>query len=79
MRLAGRLVVLRAVLATRRADRDRRGTLTAQLSGYSTPAQRTHLLALLERYPDDATEELRRILNRRARGGPWDRWTPGRP
>jgi len=48
------------------ADRKRRSALERELAGYSTPAQRRDLEATLDRYPDDATDELRRILARQA-------------
>jgi hypothetical protein len=44
------------------ADRKRRSELERELAGYSTPAQRWDLEAILDRYPDDITYELRDIL-----------------
>ena len=37
-----------------------------ELAGYSTPAQRCDVEAMLDRYPDDMTNELRDILARQA-------------
>jgi hypothetical protein len=44
------------------ADRRRRSELERELAGYSTPAQRCDLEAILDRYPDSVTYELREIL-----------------
>ena len=46
--------------------RTRRRALERDLATYSTPAQRQDLEATLDRYPDDATGELRDILARQA-------------
>ncbi len=43
-------------------DRKRRSELERELAAYSTPAQRRDLDAILDRYPDDVTDELRDIL-----------------
>ena len=43
-------------------DQKRRFELERELAGYSTPAQRRDLEAILDRYPDDVTYELRDIL-----------------
>jgi hypothetical protein len=48
------------------ADRTRRSELERELAGYSTPAQRCDVEAMLDRYPDDMTNELRVILARQA-------------
>jgi hypothetical protein len=45
-----------------KADRMRRSELERELAGYSTSAQRHDLEAILDRYPDDVTSELRDIL-----------------
>lgn len=44
------------------ADRERRSQLKRELAGYSTPAQRCDLEAILDRYPDGTTYEMRDIL-----------------
>jgi hypothetical protein len=44
------------------ADRIRRAELERELAVYSTPAQRCDLEAILDRYPDGITFELRDIL-----------------
>jgi hypothetical protein len=51
------------------ADRKERLVLERELAGYSTPAQRRDLEAILDRYPDRATRELRDILARQATPG----------
>jgi hypothetical protein len=43
-------------------DRDRRSQLARELAAYSTPAQRCDLEAILDRYPDGITGEMRDIL-----------------
>ena len=43
-----------------------RAELERELAAYSTPAQRRDLEAILDRYPDGATYELRDILARQA-------------
>ena len=48
------------------ADRKRRRELQRELAAYSTSAQRCDLEAILDRYPDDDTYELRHILARQA-------------
>ncbi len=47
-------------------SRKRRSALARELALYSTPAQRCDLKALLDRYPDDVTRELRDILTSQA-------------
>ena len=66
--LPGLLLLLSAPLqpGTPGADRARRSELERQLSVYSTPAQRRDLEAMLDRYPDPITHELREILARQA-------------
>jgi hypothetical protein len=44
------------------ADRMRRAQLKRELAAYSTPAQRCDLEAILDRYPDGVTDEIRDIL-----------------
>lgn len=48
------------------ADRDRRLALERELADYSTPAERRDLEAILDRYSDGDTSELRDILTRQA-------------
>jgi hypothetical protein len=60
------LLCLAAALLTpsgpKEAARLRRCALARELAAYSTPAQRHDLEAILDRYPDGATHELRDIL-----------------
>jgi len=44
------------------ADRERRAQLKRELAAFSTPAQRCDLEAILDRYPDGVTYEMRDIL-----------------
>jgi hypothetical protein len=44
------------------ADGERRAQLKRELAAYSTPAQRRDLEAILDRYPDGVTCEIRDIL-----------------
>ena len=48
------------------ADRKQLAVLERELADYSTPAQRRDLEAMLERYSDGDTSELRDILTRQA-------------
>ena len=66
MTLRGLILDLRANRITRRAARERRRRLEHELAAYDTPAQRADLFAMLDRYPDGVTGELREILTRQA-------------
>ena len=48
------------------ADRERRLALERELADYSSPAERNDLEAILNRYSDSDTSELRDILTRQA-------------
>jgi hypothetical protein len=52
--------------STTRLERVRRSQLERELAGYSTAAQRCDIEAILDRFPDDMTYELRDILTRQA-------------
>jgi hypothetical protein len=56
------------------ANRKRRPRLERELAGYSTPADRSDLAAILDRYPDDVTCELRDILASQAMTADDDRF-----
>jgi hypothetical protein len=62
--LPGLMLLLSAPLlpAEGAEDRVRHGELRRELAAYSTPAQRRDLEAMLDRYPDCTTRELRTIL-----------------
>jgi hypothetical protein len=62
--LPGLLLLLSTPLIPASPDRDRksRSQLARELASYSTPAQRCDLEAILDRYPDSDTRELRGIL-----------------
>jgi hypothetical protein len=62
MNLRTRLLMLRTRVLLRRANRRRRRALAAELAGYVTDAQRDDLFAVLDRYPDGQTEEIRDML-----------------
>lgn len=66
--LPGLLLLFSAPLfpASLRADSTQYSELERELAGYSTPAQRCDVEAMLDRYPDDMTHELRVILARQA-------------
>ena len=66
--LPGLLCLLGAPLipASTKPERMRRSQLERELAGYSTPAQRCDVEAILDRFPDDMTHELRDILTRQA-------------
>jgi hypothetical protein len=61
----GLMQLARNVRAIWRAHK-RRSELARELATYSTPAQRSDLEAILDRYPDDLTYELRDILTSQA-------------
>ena len=63
--LPGMLLLLHALLIPASPDEDRL-QLEHELREYSTPAQRRDLEAILDRYPDGITGELRDILGRQA-------------
>jgi hypothetical protein len=62
--LPGLLLLLSTPLipASPEGDRKSRSQLARELASYSTPAQRCDLEAILARYPDSDTRELRGIL-----------------
>ncbi|HEU5387575.1 MAG TPA: hypothetical protein VFV73_16880 [Streptosporangiaceae bacterium] len=64
--IPGMLFLTAALLAPAdpAADDPRRRALERELAAYSTPAQRRDLDAILDRYPDGDTRELRDILAR---------------
>jgi hypothetical protein len=62
MRLRSRVLVWRAGILLRAANRRRRRRLIAELAGYRTPAEIDDLWALLESHPPAQTQELRDIL-----------------
>jgi hypothetical protein len=64
MRLQTRLLMVRATLLLRRANRRRRQQLAGELATYTGQADLNDLYALLESYPDGQTSELREILGR---------------
>jgi hypothetical protein len=60
------LVYTLLIPASSNTDRKRHAELERELAAYSTPAQRCDLEATLDRYPDEATYELRAILTNQA-------------
>jgi hypothetical protein len=62
MRLQNRMLMIRAGLLLRRANRLRRRQLAAELATYRSDADLNDLDALLESYPDGQTQEIRQIL-----------------
>ena len=66
--LPGLLLLFSAPLfpASSKMDRPRLAELERELAGYATPAERCDVEAMLDRYPDDMTNELRVILARQA-------------
>jgi hypothetical protein len=71
MELRARLVVLRAGLLLRAANRRRRRRLGAELSAYASHADLNDLHALLDTYSDGQTHEIRQILYRQQAGRMW--------
>lgn len=66
--LPGLMFLVSAVLVpvSPQADALERSELERELAGFSTPAQRRELEAILDRYPDGITDEIRDILARQA-------------
>ena len=62
MRLQSFVLVIRAGLVVRRANRLRRRRLAAELATYRSQADLNDLYALLDSYPDAQTQEIRQIL-----------------
>jgi hypothetical protein len=71
MLLPGLMLLMTAPLlpGTGHADHLQRTELERELAGYWTNAQRQDLEAMLDRYPDDVTREVREILAGQARAG----------
>lgn len=65
MSLQGTLVVWRATRALRVANARRRAELERELADYRSEADCLDLDAILDRYPDGVTAEVRDILSRR--------------
>jgi len=63
MTLAARILVARAQATSRKAARKRRAELERELAGYATGSARCDFEAVLDRYPDGVTHELRSILS----------------
>jgi hypothetical protein len=64
MTLAARIIVARAQATSRKAARKRRAELERELAGYANGADRCDFEAILERYPDGVTHEVRSTLAR---------------
>jgi hypothetical protein len=62
MTLAARIIVARAQATSRKAARKRRAELEREMAGYANGADRCDFEAILDRYPDGVTHELRSIL-----------------
>jgi hypothetical protein len=62
MTLAARIIVARAQATSRKAARKRRAELERELAGYANGADRCDFEAVLDRYPEGVTHELRSIL-----------------
>jgi hypothetical protein len=62
MQLQTRLLVFRAGILLRRANRRRRRQLAAELAAYTSHGELNDLYALLETCPDGQTGEIREIL-----------------
>jgi hypothetical protein len=62
MRLRTRVLVIRAGMVLRRANRRRRRILAAELATFTSRSDLNDLGALLDSYPDSQTQEIREIL-----------------
>ncbi|HEY5117379.1 MAG TPA: hypothetical protein VIJ00_17795 [Nakamurella sp.] len=64
MSLAGKHFIWRASRALRVANAERRRVLEREMAGYASESDRCDFEAILDRYPDAVTEEMRDILTR---------------
>jgi hypothetical protein len=64
MSLAAKHFVWRVSRAVRAANSERRRVLEHEMAGYSSESDRCDFEAILDRYPDAVTEEMRDILTR---------------
>ena len=71
MELRARLIVFRAGLLLRAANRRRRRRLDAELAAYVSHADLNDLHAILDTYSDGQTHEIREILYRQQAGRMW--------
>jgi hypothetical protein len=71
MELRTRLLMYRAGILLRRANRRRRRRLAAELASYSSQADLNDLCALLDTYPDGRTHEIRQILGQQQLRRTW--------
>ena len=62
MQLRTRVLMVRAGIVLRRANRRRRRLLAAELATYTSESDLNDLGALLDSYPDAQTREIRQIL-----------------
>jgi hypothetical protein len=77
MELRARLVVFRAERVVRRANRQRRRQLAAELATYTTESDLNDLCALLDTYPDAQTYEIRQILGQQRMRRTWRAYGAG--
>lgn len=66
MTLSSGLLVFSASFALRRAARERRRALEKELAAYTSASDLADLSAMMERYPDGQTAEMRSILARQS-------------
>ena len=64
MSLAAKHLIWRASRALRAANAERRRALEREMAGFSSESDRCDFEAILDRYPDAMTEEMRDILTR---------------
>ncbi len=66
MSLAARILVFRAQATSRKAARKRRAQLEREMASYAACSGLSDFEAILDRYPDGVTRELRGILARQS-------------
>jgi len=64
MSLAAKHFIWRASRALRAANAERRRALEQEMAGFSSESDRCDFKAILDRYPDAVTEEMRDMLTR---------------
>ena len=79
MSVSARVLIARASAVTRQTARHRRKQLERELGGYTSESDLRDFEAMLDRYPDGSTQELRDILAAQSAARRWQQRGPGAP
>lgn len=74
MNLSAHFAIARITAVTRQTARERRKQLERELAGYQSESDLRDFEAMLDRYPDGVTHELREILAGQAQARRQQRW-----